>query len=105
MPSLLCALPFGVFPGQRIFQKIRQQTFFSTNMVRPYCVGLRLCFVTALSSDYGGCRRYRRLFIYISENYRSHSELFNVTQCLLYVGPASQTMGQQWSPFVVCDLL
>ena len=29
LPSLLCTLPFGRFPGQHIFHQFRQQTFVS----------------------------------------------------------------------------
>ena len=36
MPSLLCTLPFGVFYGQHIFHKFRQQFFFCPHFQQSF---------------------------------------------------------------------
>ena len=46
MLFLLCRLPFGVFSGQHIFHKFRQQTFFSAHIFN------KLFFLTFVATDY-----------------------------------------------------
>ena len=46
MLSLLCRLSFGVFSGQHIFHKFRQQTFFSAHIFN------KLFFLTFVATNY-----------------------------------------------------
>ena len=88
MPSLLCRLPFGVFSGQHIFHKFRQQTFSNffftkissptSHQLNPYSAGidfrrqnltsvdvrLYLCYYKYFYSFGAGidCRRPNRTF-------------------------------------------